>query len=133
MDSSSSVKNEVFTTELIHVPVTSKEIGEVSKKDPIISNVIDFILCGWPSKVNEQLQPYFCRRNELTVEGSCLIWGIKVFIPFQLREKVLIELHENHPDIVRMKVFALFYVWWPNIDNETEMTVKSCKSCQINQ
>ena len=56
-----------------------------------------------------------------------------MLIPFQLREKVLNELHENHPDIVRMKVFALSYVWWPNIDNETEMTVKSCKSCQINQ
>ena len=50
-NSSSSVKNKVFMTELIHAPVTSKEIGEVSKKDPIISNVIDFILCGWPSKV----------------------------------------------------------------------------------
>ena len=33
-------------TELIHAPVTSKEIGEVSKRDPIISNVIDFVFCG---------------------------------------------------------------------------------------
>ena len=32
-------------TELIHAPVTSKEIGEVSKRDPIISNVIDFVFC----------------------------------------------------------------------------------------
>ena len=35
-DSFSSVKNEVFMTELIHAPVTSKEIGEVLKRGPII-------------------------------------------------------------------------------------------------
>ena len=120
-------------TELIPAPVTSKEIGEVSKRDPITSNVIDFVLRGWPSKVNEQFKPYFCHRNELVVEGSCLIWGNKVVIPFELKEKILIELHENHPGIVRMKAFARSYVWWPNIHSEIEMTVKSCKSCQINQ
>ena len=54
----SSVKNEVFMTELIHAPVTSKEIGEVLKRGPIISNVFDFVLCGWPSKVNKQLELY---------------------------------------------------------------------------
>ena len=57
-DSFSSVKNEVFMTELIHAPVTSKEIGEVLKRGPIISNVFDFVLCGWPSKVNKQLELY---------------------------------------------------------------------------
>ena len=64
------LKNEIFMTELIHAPVTSKEVGEVSKTDPIISNVIDSVLCGWPSKVNEQLKLYFYCRNELAVEGK---------------------------------------------------------------
>ena len=41
--------------------------------------------------------------------------------------------HENHPGIVRVKALVCSYVWWPNIDNEIEMTVKSCKSSQINQ
>ena len=110
-----------------------KKIGEVSKRDPIISNVIDFVLCEWPSKVNEQLPPYFCCRNELAVESSYLRWRNKVVIPFQLREKILTELHENQPGIVTMKALVRSYVWWPNMDNEIEMTVKSCKSCQMNQ
>ena len=121
-DSFSPVKHKLSMTELIHAPVTSKEIGEFSKRDPIISNVIDFVLFGWPSKVNEQLKPYFCHRNELAVQSSCLIWGNKVAIPFQLREKTLTELHENHPGIVRMKAITCSYVWWPNIHSEAEMT-----------
>ena len=78
-------------------------------------------------------KPYLCRRNELSVENSCLLWGTKVVIPFQLRQKLLTELHENHPGIARMKALARSYIWWPNIDNDIEMTVKSCNSCQMNQ
>ena len=62
-----------------------------------------------------------------------MAWGNKTVIPFQLREKILTELHENHPDVVKMKALACCYVWWPNIDSEIEMTMKSCKSCQVNQ
>ena len=47
-NSSSSVKSEVFMTELIHAPVTSKEIGEVSKKDPIQMLLILFYVGGLP-------------------------------------------------------------------------------------
>ena len=43
------------------------------------------------------------------------------------------ELHENHPGVVRKKALSCSYRWWPNIDSEIEMTLKSCKSCQINQ
>ena len=32
-----------------------------------------------------------------------------------------------------MKALACSYIWWPNIDNDIEMTVKSCNSCQMNQ
>ena len=37
-------------------------------------------------------------------------------IPSKLREKVLEELHESHPGIVRMKAVASSHVWWPGID-----------------
>ena len=59
-DSFSSVTNEIFMTELIHAPVTSNEVGEFSKRDPIISNVVDYVLSGWSSKVNQQFKPYLC-------------------------------------------------------------------------
>lgn len=95
---------------LIHVPVTSKEIGEFSKRDPIISNIINFVLPMWPTKVIEQLKQYFCRRKELNTVNCRLIWGNKVVVLFRLKEKVLIELHENSPDIIRMKTLVRSFV-----------------------
>ena len=55
---------------------------------------------------------YIYRKTELPVESYCLIWGNRVIIPFHLRNKILTELHENHPGIVRMKALAHSYVWW---------------------
>ena len=68
----------------------------------------------------------------MSVESDCLIWGNRVIILFHLRNKILTELHENHPGIVRMKALACSYVWWAGMDIEIENTVKSCNACQIN-
>ena len=126
----STIKNKIFMSELSYSPVTSKEVADFSKKDP--ANVTDYVLSGWPNKVQEQFKPYLYRKNELSVESDCLIWRNRVIIPFRLRNKILTELHENHPGIVRMKALACSYVWWAGIDIEIENTVKSCNACQIN-
>ena len=130
---SSIVTNNVLMTELSHSPVTSKEVSSFSKRDPIVSSVIEYVQTGWPNKPPEGLIPYYTRRDELSVVDSCLLWGNRVVIPFQLRLKVLEELHDNHPGIIRMKSLARSYVWWPTMDKSIEDTVKSCKSCQIHQ
>ena len=43
---------------------------------------------------------------------------------------MLEELHTGHPGIVQMKVLARSYLWWPNVDQEIEQTVRNCASCQ---
>ena len=69
----------------------------------------------------------YIKKNELSVESNCLIWGNRVIIPFHLRNKILTELHENHPGIVRMKALVR-YVWWAGMDTEIENKVKSCNA-----
>ena len=54
-------------------------------------------------KIEEQLKPYFRRKSELSVENSCILWGGRVIIPMQLQTKVLTEIHDNHPRIVKIK------------------------------
>ena len=118
--------------ELSYSPVTSKEVADFSKKGPVTATVIDYVLSGWPNKVQEPFKPYLYRKNELSVESDCLIRRNRVIIPFHLRNKILTELLENHPGIVRMKALARSYVWWAGVVIEIENTVKSCNACQIN-
>ena len=47
-------------------------------RDPVLSQVLQFVLQGWPVAVEEQtLKPYFVRREELSVHAGCLLWGLE--------------------------------------------------------
>ena len=87
---------------------------------------------GWSSEVSteEQFQPYICRRDELSTEGGCVLWGNRVVVPNRGRKKALELLHDMHPGIVRMKSLARGYMWWPGMDKEIEVCVKECTTCQ---
>ena len=88
-----------------------QQIDNGTRKDPILSKVLLAVKNGWPETVPAELIPYFHRRDELTVEQDCLLWGARVVIPTKLQEIMLKLLHDTHPGMVRMKTLARSYVW----------------------
>ena len=108
----------------------ASEVASASRYDPIITAVHRYRHQGWPHTVPEELKPYRQRKDEITAEGNCLLWGSRVVIPTKLRERVLEELHDGHPGVVRMKQAAHGILWWPGIDKQIENTVKGCDACQ---
>ena len=68
---------DVFTVaQLDSLPVTAEQLGKCTRQDPLLSKVRRFIKSGWPQEVKGCLKPYWNRRNELSVEGDCVLWGI---------------------------------------------------------
>ena len=52
---------------------------------------------GWPNTCPDPaLLPYFNKRQELTMQDGCLVWGGRVVIPSPGRESLLGELHGGH-------------------------------------
>ena len=85
----------VHMMELVNAPATEKDVARETARDPVLAEVLKQVLEGWKNEVkNEKLRPYFLRRNELTSESGCLLWGARVIIPESLRKTVLKELHE---------------------------------------
>ena len=112
------------------LPVTATQIQQATRTDPCLSKVLQYTRHGWPSNVPQCMKPYLNRQAELTVEGDCVLWGIRVIIPMKLRGRILDELHQNHPGMSRMKRLSHSFVWWPGLDQSIEEVVKSCTACQ---
>ena len=55
---------------------------------------------------------------------------MRVIIPPALRNRLLQELHEEHPGIVAMTATARSYIWWPNLNAETELAGRTWEVCQ---
>lgn len=112
------------------LPVTVRQLRAATHSDRVLSKVYRYTKGHWPHQVPTYLCPFFNQQNELTVEEGCLLWGFRVIIPCTLREKLLKELHRDHPGGSRMKSVTQSYIWWPGIDKEIEQLAKSCQSCQ---
>ena len=114
-------------------PLTSDIIARETSKDSELSLVYRYCMVGWPddraSRISESLLPYFRKRDELSVDNGCVLWGNRVIIPKCLRAQMLQILHEEHIGIVRMKAFARGYVWWPKLDTDIEKISKNCETC----
>ena len=116
--------------QLNSLPVTAKWLQEATRTDALLSQVYRYITKGWPKEVDQSLKPFATRKNELTVEGDCVLWGMRVVIPEKLRERLLNELHKGHSGICRMKNVARSYFWWPGLNASIESLASSCLECQ---
>ena len=112
------------------LPVDSSDISDKTRRDPILLQVLEYVLTGWPNHVDRGLQPFFTKREELSTERGCLLWGSRVLIPSIYHQTVLDELHAEHSGISQTKAFARSYVWWPGMDGEIEAMVQKCSICQ---
>eukprot|EP00731_Ephydatia_muelleri_P037001 Em0374g4a len=83
--------------------VTASAIRKWTNTDPLLSMVRRMVLQGWESQLDAEFKPYL-----------------------QRRAPILKLLHEGHPGISRMKALARSVVWWPGLDAELEVEVKSC-------
>ncbi|XP_018406502.1 PREDICTED: uncharacterized protein K02A2.6-like [Cyphomyrmex costatus] len=107
----------------------SKAVRKGTSKDALLSKVRNFVMQGWPDKVEKCFEPFKSRRLELSVEDGCIMWGYRVVIPPSLRAELLVELHGIHLGVVKMKALARSYFWWPGLDKNIEEITKSCKGC----
>jgi hypothetical protein len=116
------------------LPVSAKQVAEATRKDPVLSRVMSYVMGGWPEHCTDQeLKPYFRRKSEMSCDHGCLMWGMRVIIPPCYRERMLDELHMTHSGVVKMKSLSRSYLWFPGLDGAIEDLVGACGACQALQ
>ena len=109
--------------------LTSGQIATATRRDRLLSRVLTYTHSGWPNQVEPELVPFQRRREELSTDLGCLLWGGRTVIPHCLRRQVLEELHQGHLGSAKMKGVARRYVWWPGMDSELEAMARDCAAC----
>ena len=99
-------------------------------RDTVLSRVAKQVLSGWSSTAEKTFISYQRRRDELSWEDGCVMWGNCVVLPEISRQKVLLELHVGHPGMSRMEGIARGVVWWPGINADMENQFPKCAECQ---
>ena len=115
------------------MPITKESIKDWTQKDPTLSRIYNYIQNGWPNQCSEELKQFVRWKSELSTSNGCIVFGSRVLVPPPRRIQLLLELHQGHPGISRMKSLARMYLWWPGMDSEIEKLVKECSKCQENQ
>ena len=68
------------------------------------------------------LKIYYSKQDEFIVEDGCILRVTKVVIPAKYQALVLLELHLDHPGMLRMNSPARLHVQCPSLDQDVEQT-----------
>ena len=120
--------------EMSESPVTVTQFHSWTWRDPILSQVVHFILSGWSRKIKENdtaPSPFFNRKWELSTKDGVVLWGSQIIIPPPGHDYILEKLHAWHHGISHMKTLSRSFVWWPGLDKDIESFVKNCSKCQV--
>ena len=79
---SDAPENVPMPRETIHLldtldnsPIQASSICQWTITDPVLSHVVDSVLHGWSSQIEDDFQPCHHRRHELAVEDNCCCGG----------------------------------------------------------
>ncbi|XP_063545414.1 uncharacterized protein K02A2.6-like [Cydia strobilella] len=112
-------------------PISARDVASGTQSDVVLKNIFNYVRDGWPvSVLAEQEKSYFHRKDKLTLDRGCILYNHRVVIPDGLRQQVLMELHEGHLGVVKMKNLARGYVYWPQLDAEIEALCRACAACR---
>ena len=124
---------EIFSLAMQSALLDAEMVARVTRRDPVLSKVLSYTQSGWPPKIpckdNPELEAYWRRREEISFELGCLMWGSRVIIPLKLRSHVMELLHSTHIGMVGMKSLARSYVWWNKLDSDIEELARTCRAC----
>ncbi|XP_062542418.1 uncharacterized protein K02A2.6-like [Armigeres subalbatus] len=106
-----------------NVPVSFAALKEATSTNATLQTVIKYIRDGWPDcskNLPTAVQPYYNRRESLSIIDGCVMFGDRVIVPEIFRRRILRQFHRGHSGMVRMKAISRSFVYWPGIDNDIE-------------
>ncbi|UYV64921.1 K02A2.6-like [Cordylochernes scorpioides] len=121
---------QILANNSLSWPIVTKDLAYETRRDRILAVVLRNIREKPRMFKEDPFSPYFKIPDELGAEFGCIQWRERIIIPQKLKNLILKDLHEMHLGIVKMKMIARRYFWWPGLDKNIEDLAHECQVCQ---
>ena len=111
------------------LPLTVTDVAKATREDRVLGKLTLAIRSGELDEKDVDLKPFKSILDSLYVENDVIYHGTRIVVPSKQQERLLSELHMTHMGIVKMKIVARQYFWWPLINKQIEKICNSCKGC----
>ena len=108
----------------------------ITRKDPKLNILKDYIQRGWPQSAkecNQQVAGYWGIQQDLTIIDDIIFRNDQVVVPQSMRPLIKEKIHKGHLGITKCRERARGNFYWPNMNADIERMVKSCSPCQENR
>ena len=120
----------IFVVENLNAsPITVNDISVQTNANVNLRKLKEYIKFGFPDKCDKFHANFKGYENYLSIFKDCIMFKNRVFVPENLRRKMLEQFHKGHPGIVAMKSLCRSLVWYPGIDRDITDMVSTCKEC----
>ena len=106
------------------LPVTLEEIRGKAENDAFIKKMKMQVRLKERNKNTKSISAF-------SIFDDVLLYAERVVIPLVLQKKILTEFHFGDPGISRMKSLMRSYTYWPEMDEDIERVVKTCRGCAL--
>ena len=114
-------------------PTRLESLQEETKADSTLASLTDLIITGWPDSMQDlpdNLHPFWCFQDELTILDGLVMKGSRVVIPASMRPGTLTRLHDAHQGLTSTLQRARRTVYWPKLQDDNSEMVQKCDECQ---
>ncbi|XP_038058795.1 uncharacterized protein K02A2.6-like [Patiria miniata] len=123
-----------------HWPVSQGKLDEIKREtalDEVLVQVASHIRSGWPKYSRDiestTVKLYWENQDNLSFVQGILTHGDRIVIPANMRQEMLLRIHEGHQGISKSRARAAQAVWWPGIGSDIAQYIEKCSFCQTKQ
>ncbi|XP_055714762.1 uncharacterized protein K02A2.6-like [Phlebotomus papatasi] len=128
-----ALDNHTVQDAVSQLPVKFEMIKQATESSPTLQEVSGYIKGGWPASpkniTSREVQSFYKVRDALSLMQNCVFYRDRLVVPETFRSRILVQLHESHPSMARMKALARSYVFWPGLDGDIEHKVRNRTDC----
>ena len=116
--------------------VNLEQIRSATASDPVLAQVAEFVTNGSPSEWKSfpvELKRYRQIMPDLFVGDGIILKDRRIVVPLTMRSNLVRKMHAGHMGIEKTKQLARQYYYWPGMDEEIEIWIRRCSTCNACQ